>query len=143
MKEKNGMWGIIFSIIITFAFIAISPQWFGIVFFRDFDFAVGLFFGLLFALKYRKPDQSALKFGITLGLIAGCLSTIAPGFLFWILFGGHIIYIFINIGYLLITGIVFGFIMGGFLGWFYMSKDTPKKGEEKYNDDFFEDLVEK
>ena len=137
------MWGIIFSIIITFAFIAISPEWAGVFLLRDFDFAVGLFFGTLFALKYRKPDQSALKFGLRLGIISGVLAAIAPSFFYWIAYQLELIFLFQYLGFLIVTGLVMGFIMGGFLGWFYISKDTPRKEEERYDDDFFEDLKEK
>ncbi|NVM37621.1 MAG: hypothetical protein HWN81_18650 [Candidatus Lokiarchaeota archaeon] len=143
IKENNAITGIILSIVITFLFIVVSPQWYGLVLLRDFDFAIGLFFGTLFALKYRQPHQSALKFGLRLGIISGVLAAIAPSFFYWIAYRLEIIFLFQYLGGLIVTGLVIGFIMGGFLGWFYMSKDTPKKGEEKYNDDFFEDLVDK
>jgi hypothetical protein len=50
-------------------------------------------------------------------------------------------------GFLLITGIAFGLIIGGFLGWYYMAKERKKQmeqeREDKYGDDFFQDLIDK
>lgn len=148
-KQNNQTTGIIICIVITFVIYAAIPRWYGFILFRDFDFSVGLFVGLLFTFRFRTEDQSLLKFGITTGLIAGGVSSIAPGFLMWILFGGHIFFLFIDIGFLLITGLILGFIIGGLLGWYYMNKDMKEKDikekdtKDEYGDDFFQDLIEK
>ena len=142
-KQNNQSSGIILTILITFTLIAVNPLWYGAFLYRDVDFAIGLFFGVLFALKFRDPDQSPLKFGIKVGFTAGVFASIIPGFYLWFLFGGHFIILIFNILFLLITGVPLGLIIGGFLGWYYMSKVSKVDEEEKYGDDFFEDLIEK
>ncbi len=143
-KQNNQTTGIIICTVITFVFYAVNPTWYGFILFRDFDFAVGLFVGLLFTFRFRTEDQSPIKFGITTGLIAGSVSSIAPGILIWILFGGHLIFLFINIAFLLVTGLILGFIIGGLLGWYDMSKAIKEKDtKDEYEDDFFKDLIEK
>lgn len=143
-KQKNQTTGIIICVVITFVFYAANPLWYGFILFRDLDFSIGLIAGLLFTFRFRTEDQSSLKFGITTGLIAGGVSSLAPGFLIWILFGGHIIFLFINIAFLLVTGLVLGFIIGGLLGYYYTGKDIKEEDtNDEYGDDFFQDLIEK
>ncbi|MFX1391121.1 MAG: hypothetical protein ACFE9Z_13735 [Promethearchaeota archaeon] len=147
MKENNGVTGIVLTVIISFVLIAVNPSWYGFVLFKDSELGIGLFVGMLFALKYHKPEQSPLKYGVKIGFIAGILSTIAPSILIWLLFGGHFLYALVTLGFMSITGIALGLIVGGFLGWYYMGKERKiemdKEREEKYGDDFFEDLIDK
>jgi hypothetical protein len=147
MKEDNGVTGVIISVIISFIGIVIFP--FDMVFlFQDLEIGVGLFFGLLFALKFRKKEQSPLKYGIKIGFIAGICCSFLPSIYLWIFYvGGPFISIFVGMGLLMITGMALGLIIGGFLGWYYMGRERKiqmdKEREDKYGDDFFEDLVEK
>jgi hypothetical protein len=147
MKENNGPTGVIISVIISFILIAIFP-FDVVVLFQDIEIGIALFFGLLFALKFHKPEQSPLKYGIKLGFIAGVSCSILPSIYLWIFHvGGHFLNIFVGMGFLLITGIAFGLIIGGFLGWYYMAKERKKQmeqeREDKYGDDFFQDLIDK
>lgn len=97
----------------------------------------------MFALKFRKPHQSALKFGITTGLIGGFLSTLPPTIYICVLWGLGINWYLIYIGTLSITGLAIGFIVGGLMGWYYMNKDAKAEDDDSREDKFFQDLVEK
>jgi hypothetical protein len=142
------------SVIITFVLVAINPlenpYWYGAVLFKDIEIGIGLLFGLIFVLKYRDPEESPLKYGIKIGFIASISVTILPAILMWAL---RIYFTTLNfitlvliLGFLLITAIPLGLIIGGFLGWYYMSKERKAKIEEdredKYGEEFFQDLID-
>jgi len=94
-------------------------------------------------LKYRKPHQSALKFGITTGLIGGFLSTLPLTIYICVLWGLDISWYLVYIGYLSITGLPIGFVIGGFIGLYYMNKDLKAEDDDSTEDQFFQDLIEK
>lgn len=151
-KKNYKASGIILAALITFILVVINPAteenplWYGVVMFKDVELAIGIFFGVYFALKFRDPDESPLKFGIKMGFIIGVLDTILPGLYMWLLqviFVINIIGLLTILGFLLITAITMGLIIGALLGWYYMSKEGVGKQEERYGEDFFRDLTEK
>lgn len=153
VKRNSKLTGILISVIITFILVAINPlenpYWYGAVLFKDLEIGVGLLFGLIFALKFRDPEESALKYGIKVGFIDSISIVILPAILIWalgILYTIQFLTLILILGFLLITSIPLGLIVGGFLGWYYMSKERKQKIEEeredKYGEDFFKDLID-
>ena len=149
VKENNLTSGIIIFILITFILIVVNPYWYGIYMFRDLEFLAGAFIGVLFALKNRKSGQSSLKFGIIVGVVGGVLTAVVSGFYLVLFFrikgllSDPIYWLFPYIGLSIITGLVLGLIIGGLIGWYYMTKDAREKEDDTVSDDFFQDLIEK
>ena len=152
-KEKNLNTGISIFVLVTFvAYILTAfyyPEFFGFVVYADFQFLIGAILGGVFTLKYRKPEQSILKYGIFTGIGGGFLSSVfislyitVPVF---IVAGPNIIFYFAWLGYISISGIVIGAITGAFLGAYYMYKDQKGEYEEEegIDDDFYKELAEK
>ena len=98
---------------------------------------------MLIAVKYRKPHQSALRFGIIIGLSGGTLAAIPPAFFIVYAFNLDIVWFFNYLIGLLITGIVIGFIIGGIIGSYYIYKEEKSKEDDSSEDDFYQDLKEK
>ncbi|MFX1463874.1 MAG: hypothetical protein ACFFBF_12650 [Promethearchaeota archaeon] len=113
------------------------------ILFRDLDILIGAILGTLFALKNRKPNQPPLKSGIILGLTGGSLVAFAPAIYFVVYFRLDIGWFPAYLLYLLITGVTLGLIIGALGGWYYMNKQVKEKEDDKYDDDFFKDLIEK
>lgn len=122
---------------------AVDPLWYGVYLFKDLEFLAGAFVGVLFALKNRKSDQSPLKFGIIVGLVGGVLAALVSACYIIIFFRLGIYWLFVYIAFLSTTGLILGLIIGGLLGWYYMTKDAREKEDDTISDDFFQDLIEK
>ena len=114
-----------------------------VYFLNDLDYMLGAIIGVIFALKFRKPNQSPLKYGIIIGIFGGFLTSIPIAVSYILIYRLHILWFFPYIGMLFLTSLVLGLIIGGFIGWFYMSKEEREKQEEKYDENFFKDLAEK
>lgn len=140
LKQENIRTGFILYIVITFISSLINPI--DLVYFlNDLDYMLGAIIGVIFALKFRKPDQSPLKYGLIIGITGGFLSSIPIAVSYVLIYRLDILWFFPYIGMLCLTGLVLGLIIGGFIGWFYMNKEEREKQEEKYNEDFFKDLT--
>jgi hypothetical protein len=146
LKEYNQASGVILFILVTFVLtiiiLTVYPNWYGIYLFQDLEFLAGAFVGMLFALKNRKPDQRPINFGIITGIIGGALASLAPGFYMGFLYRLNVYWIIVTIGFLCITGLIMGLIIGAILGWFYKNKDMREKEPDTVRDDFFQDLIE-
>ncbi len=147
-KQESVKSGLIFYIVITYVSVVLNTllgnPFNGAYFFRDYDFALGAIIGVIFALKYRKPNQSAIKNGILVGVGGGFISSIPITIFYWLIYINQftIAIFFGYIAELCLTGGVLGFIIGGLLGWYYMSKEERVKRDEQYEKEFFQDLKE-
>ena len=153
-KEKNLNTGISIFVLITFVTFILTIFYYpGFFAYADLQFLFGAILGGVFTLKYRKPEQSILKYGIIMGIAGGFLSSAfislyitLPTF---IISGPNIIYYLVWLGYISISGIVIGVITGAFLGAYYMYKDQKgeyeeeEEEEEGIDDDFYKELAEK
>lgn len=81
IKEKHVNWGITYSTTITFVFYlitsiigggyplnAIFP---GLFLYADLQFLSGSIPGVIYTLRRCQPNQSLLKYGITVGVLGG------------------------------------------------------------------------
>ena len=147
--EKNLNTGISIFVLITFVvYISTFYYYPGYFVYADLQFLFGAILGGVFTLKYRKPEQSILKYGIFTGIGGGFLSSVFISLYqtvpFFIVAGPNIIYYFLWLGYISISGIVIGAITGAFLGAYYMYKDTQGENEEEgIDDDFYKDLAKR
>ena len=104
---------------------------------------IGAIFGVVVAVKYRKPHQSPLKFGVIIGLSGGALAAFPPSFHIVYFFNLDLVYLFNYIIGFLITGIALGFIFGGIIGTLFKYKEQKEKEDNSGEDEFFQDLKEK
>ena len=145
--EKNLNTGISIFVLITFvAYLSTFYYYQGYAVYADLQFLFGAILGVVFTLKYRKPEQSILKYGIFTGIGGGFLSSVfislyitVPTF---IITGPNIIYYLLLLGYLSLSGIVIGVITGALLGAYYMYKEIKGEDEETgIDDDLYKDLA--
>ncbi|MFW9866672.1 MAG: hypothetical protein ACFFEN_11295 [Candidatus Thorarchaeota archaeon] len=121
-------------------------------------FAFGTILGCIYVLKNREPGSSILKYGVFTGVIGGFLSSFCLALYEWIRFSViqyqvygydlNITVLFIFIGYLAVSGIMIGLIVGALISAYFMYREAKKEGvaekEKTYeSDDFFDDLIEK
>ena len=95
------------------------------------------------AVKYRKPHQSPLKFGIIVGLSGGALAAFPPSIFIVYAFNLDLVWLFSYLIGFLITGIALGFIIGGLLGYLYIYKEEKAKEDDSGEDEFYQGLKEK
>jgi len=145
--EKNLNTGISIFVLITFvAYLSTFYYYPGYIVYADLQFLFGAILGVVFTLKYRKPEQSILKYGIFTGIGGGFLSSVfislyitVPTF---VITGPNITYYLLWLGFLSLSGIVIGVITGAFLGAYYMYKEMKGEDEEKgIDDDLYKDLA--
>ncbi|MFX0001009.1 MAG: hypothetical protein ACFE9Q_00530 [Candidatus Hodarchaeota archaeon] len=145
-KENNQSSGILFFVLVTFLLIVINPYWPGVYLYRDLEFVAGALFGMIFAMRNRKPDQPPITLGIIIGLIGGILAAVISGSVLVLIFSLSFIlnpiWFFVYIGVLCTTGIIIGLLMGVIIGWYYKSKDIREK-EDTTGEGFLQDLLEK
>ncbi len=145
-KEKNVQIGLLLYAIITpvvyfttFEFIS------GYLLGADLQFFLGLLFGVIYALRKKTDDQTYLKCGLIVGIIGGVLSAFIISLGFTLVFLWIIIDFFAFFGYLLITAIVIGLLIGGIISSYFMYtelKGDRDEGEDRIDDDFYKDLIE-
>ncbi|KKL78880.1 hypothetical protein LCGC14_2020440 [marine sediment metagenome] len=150
--EKNLNTGISIFVLVTFIFYILTnffyPEYSGFYGYADIQFLFGAILGGIFTLKYRKPEQSILKYGIFTGLGGGFMSSVfislyitVPVF---IMTGPNIIFYLLWLVYISLSGIVIGVITGALLGAYYMYKEMRGENEEEgIDDDFYKHLAEK
>ena len=148
-KENNLNTGITIFVSITFvAYISTILYYPGYFLYADLQFLFGAILGGIFTLKYRKPEQSILKYGIFTGIGGGFLSsvfiTLYQAVFIFVGSGVNIGYFLIILGFVSLSGIVIGVIAGALLGAYYMYKDMRGENEEEgIDDDFYKELSEK
>ncbi|TFG19213.1 MAG: hypothetical protein EU533_06955 [Promethearchaeota archaeon] len=141
-KEKNVLAGILILDLFAFIGYIILPS--GFIFFGDAHIIIGSIFGLRFALKYIKENQSIVKYGILVGTIGSIFAGISMaiyqwvifslynGFKFFLLIGAIVIFMFL--------GLILGLLMGGILGFYYSKKEKKALSQDKIEDAFYESL---
>jgi len=148
-KEKNLNTGITIFVLITFVGYILTISYFpGYFAHADLQFLFGAILGGIFTLKYRKPEQSILKYGLFTGIGGGFLSSFfislyltVPSFL---VFGINIGSFLLVLAFISLSGIVIGVIADALLGAYYMYKDMRGENEEKgIDDDFYKNLAKK
>ena len=145
-KEKNVRIGLILYVIVTvvvyFATFRFIP---GFLLGYDLQFFLGLLIGVIYALRNLNQDQTYLKCGIIVGIVGGVLSA------FVISLGSTLVFLwpfedfFLYFGYLLITAVVIGLLIGGIISSYYMYLELKGDNDEEddhIDDDFFKDLIE-
>jgi hypothetical protein len=157
LKERNVNWGITISVLVTFVFYLIISLisfrvgytvYVGYFLYADLEFLVGTIFGVIFALKYREPEQSILKYGTLVGLIGGFFSslfiTIYDVFITGVIGNINFVVFIVFFGFVALSGLVIGAIAGALISTFYMYKVMKGESEDEHlDDDFFDDLIEK
>ena len=115
-------------------------------------FAFGTVLGVIYVLKTRKPEDSILKFGVFTGVIGGFFSSFFITLYEWIKFaviiGPDINAFLLFLGYLAVSGIMIGLIVGALVSVYFMyrgvkSERAEEKREKYDSDNFFDELVEK
>jgi uncharacterized membrane protein len=153
-------WGITYSTVITCVIYIITsiigggyPMWpiySGAFLYADLQFLLGSIPGIIYTLKRCQPNQSFLKYGITVGVIGGIFSSVINSifelFLLSLRGVGSIYAFFYVLGIFLVSGIVIGLLTGAILGTYYVYKEMKgdSKGEtdNKVDDDFYQDLID-
>lgn len=127
------------------------PIYSGAFLYADLQFLLGSIPGIVYTLRRCQSDQSFLKYGITVGVLGGIFSSVINSIyeLFLLLLRGvvTILALFFVLGIFLVSGVVIGLLTGALLGTFYVYKEmkTESKVEtdDKVDDDFYADLIDK
>ena len=147
-KEKNFRIGVILYLIITFiAYLTTGMTGLiaGFILGYDFQFFIGLLFGVIYALRNLNPEQGYLKCGILVAIIGGVVSAFIIALWTTLVYIWRIIDFFVFFGYLLITAVLIGLLIGGIISSYFMYielKGDKDKEEDHINDDFYKDLIE-
>ena len=124
----------------TFISILFFP-YAGVILLRDLDFLLGSIIGILFAFKYRKPNQTPLKLGILVGNIGGFVTATGTSIFVCTIFQYSIYWFFFYLFWLSITGFVVGSIVGVLFGFYYKKKDA--KAKYLMDDEFYQGFIVK
>ncbi|MFX0134499.1 MAG: hypothetical protein ACFFDN_12740 [Candidatus Hodarchaeota archaeon] len=149
LKEKNLNSGIIIFTLVTFVSYILTRYYYtGYFIFADLQFIVGAIIGVLCTLTNRKSNQSILKYGVIVGIAGGFISSFFITLFEWIMFssvyGINVQVFFIYLGYICLSGIPIGLVIGALLSAYYVYRDMKEEKEEDYSDnEFFKDLIEK
>ena len=145
-KEKNVRIGLLLYAIITSVIYFATFQFYaGYIFGSDLQFLLGLLFGVIYALRKKPDNQTYLKCGLIVGIIGGVLSAFVISLGSTLVFLWSIIDFFIYFGYLLITAVVIGLLIGGIISTYFMYtelKEDRDDEEDQIDDDFYKDLIE-
>ncbi|MFX0040561.1 MAG: hypothetical protein ACFFCY_08890 [Promethearchaeota archaeon] len=145
-KERNVQIGLLIITIATFILYSTTVYFVSVFFlYGGLQFIIGILIGEIYTLRNRSPNQTFLKCGIIVGISGGILSSFAISILHTVLGRWSFIDFLIFFGYILITGVVMGLIIGGIMSSFYMyreMKGDTYEGEKQYDEDFYKDLVE-
>jgi hypothetical protein len=158
IREKNVSRSILLSALITTIFYVIKsiasmaigtvilP---GFFLFADLEFLVGSVFGIIYYFRIREPHQDMLKYGVIVGVFGGILSCIFISTYQTILVmatvTGPVTIFFLYLGFTFLSGAVVGLLTGAILSVFFVYKDMKgdKTKEEHFDDEFFQDLIDK
>ena len=99
-------------------------------------FAFGTVLGVIYVLKTRKPEDSILKFGVFTGVIGGFFSSFFITLYEWIRFavyyGPDVNAFLVFLGYLAVSGIMIGLIVGALVSAYFMYRGVKsERAEEK------------
>jgi len=156
--ERNVRLGLIFFVIATFIAYVITFFFFtiitnpiiidilsGIFLFADYHFLIGVIIGDVYALRNRTSDQSVLKCGLIVGIVGGVFSALALSLWNTLIYMWSLVDFIVSFGFVLTSGVPVGLLAGAGISSYFMYRELKgeKKEEEKYDDDFFEDLIEK
>lgn len=125
--------------------------YYGTVLFADIQYLTGTVIGVIYSLRRCQPGQPFLKYGAIVGVLGGIFSSIFISGYQTILLSltgkGNIYIFFLYLGFTLLSGVVIGLLAGALLGTFYAYKETKTESkvetEDKVDDDFYEDLIDK
>ncbi|MFW9875590.1 MAG: hypothetical protein ACFFG0_21010 [Candidatus Thorarchaeota archaeon] len=158
IKERNVKWGILISALVTTTFYVIISIisiivgfiiYTGFTLFADLEFLLGSIIGVLYFFKNREAHQELLKYGVIVGIFGGLLACIFISIyqtpLAMIFSGAPLTVFFLYVGFTFLSGAVIGLLTGAFIAVYYVYKETrgEKVGKEHFDDDFFEDLIDK
>jgi hypothetical protein len=159
VKERNVKWGISISTIITCVlYIIISVIsiisgkliFYGTFLFADLQFLLGSVIGVIYTFRNGRPDLPFLKYGIIVGILGGVLSSVFISLYQTVILSitgeANIIIFVLYLGFTLVSGVVVGLLTGAILGTVYVYKEMKGDGDvkdEHFNDDFFNDLIDK
>lgn len=145
-RERNVKLGLIFYVIATFAvYVATSRFILGFFYTADFQFLIGVIIGDIYALRNRTPDQTILKCGLIVGVVGGIFSAFILSLWNTLIYIWNLFDFFVFFGFILITGVVIGLLVGAIISTYFMYKEMKgdKEEDEKYiDDDFYKDLIE-
>ncbi len=149
LKDKNLYTGITIFALISSVFYMFTKNFFpsiistGYFVPASYQFLLGALLGVYFTLKNLKIEQSILKFGVITGICGGFLSSLIIASYEWILINGvNLLTLLIYIGYICLTGIPLGLLVGALFSVYYMYKEMKEEREEHFDEDFFKDLLE-
>ena len=146
-KEKNVRIGLILFVIVTTVayFVTFPFEISGYLLGGDVHFFLGLLIGVIYALRKKTDEQTYLKCGLIVGIIGGVLSAFVISLGLTLVFLWNIFGFFTFFGYLLITAVVIGLLIGGIISSYYMYLELKGDNDEEddhIDDDFFKDLIE-
>jgi len=126
VNEKNLVFGIIITSVITFIGFVIYPS-LAILTWADIYLIIGLIISEIFVFKARKESQQFIKTGVLVGLGGGGFSSLFISIYWWILYSNNLGYNIINFFRILSQTIIFyllyGIIIGYLFGTIYMRKE--------------------
>ncbi len=126
VNEKNLVFGIIITSVITFIGFVIYPS-LAILTWADIYLIIGLIISEIFVFKARKESQQFIKTGVLVGLGGGGFSSLFISIYWWILYSNNLGYNIINFFLILSQTIIFyllyGIIIGYLFGTIYMRKE--------------------
>ena len=145
-RERNVKLGLIFIVITTFVVYLTTFNFFaGYFLFADFQFMIGVIVGEIYALRNQTPDQSILKCGLIIGVGGGVISAFIIAIWNTLINMWSFFDFFFFLGYVLITGVAVGLLIGAIISSYFMYKEAKGENDEdkKYiDDDFYNDLIE-
>ncbi len=159
-KKNNVKFGIVVFVSLTFfsyTIIRLIYYIYGILEFLlgyftyvDYQFLIGAIGGVIYTTKYRKEEQSITKINIIVVVIGGLISALSTTLVDAILYINTVTVEFFFYSFLArsIYGLVIGCIVAMIIGARFMYKEfkeeeKKEKKEERYDDAFFEDLIDK
>jgi hypothetical protein len=111
----------------------------------DFQFLIGLLVGVIYALRNLNPDQTYLKCGLLVAMLGGVISAFVLSLWSTLVYIWNIFDFLLFFGYLLITAVLIGLLIGGIISTYFMYselKGDKDDEEDRIDDDFYKDLIE-
>ncbi|MFX1363690.1 MAG: hypothetical protein ACFFCE_09220 [Promethearchaeota archaeon] len=145
-RERNVKRGLIFNAITsTLAYLLTLYLHFqGLYLIYDVQFLIGTVIGVFFALKNRTRNQKILTCGMLVGIIGGIISALLISLLYTLIYAPNIIVFLVFFLYIVLTAIPVGLLGGGIISAYYMYLDMKRENveEDRYDEDFYKDLIE-
>ncbi|MFX1500050.1 MAG: hypothetical protein ACFFDH_03700 [Promethearchaeota archaeon] len=144
-QERNVKLGLIFNAIVsTIAFLTTHTFLVRLYLIYDVQFLIGTVIGVFYALRNRTPIQKILTCGILVGIFGGIISAFLISLLYTLIYAPNIVIFFVFFLYIVLTGIPVGILGGGIISAYYMYLEmkSERNDEDRYDDDFYKDLIE-